>query len=134
METLIPSPTAGEARSAIKFLNTQIIAPNEIYRQVYGPNITSVVILRDNVRPHTAQRTAAILTEFGWELFDNPPPTTLILLPAIFPFSCTSRNSCPSGYTKQRVYAIIPSTQMELRNCIMEACASVSRTILKKVQ
>ncbi|KAJ4451413.1 hypothetical protein ANN_02875 [Periplaneta americana] len=31
-----------------------------------------VVLLHDNARPHTARRTAAVLTEFGWELFDHP--------------------------------------------------------------
>ncbi|GFX09582.1 histone-lysine N-methyltransferase SETMAR [Trichonephila clavipes] len=31
-----------------------------------------VVLLHDNARPHTARRTAAVLTEFGWELFDYP--------------------------------------------------------------
>ncbi|GFX24653.1 uncharacterized protein TNCV_3344331 [Trichonephila clavipes] len=29
--------------------------------------------LRDNARPHTARRTAAVLTEFGRELFDHSP-------------------------------------------------------------
>ncbi|GFT06315.1 uncharacterized protein TNCV_1145181 [Trichonephila clavipes] len=49
----------------------------------------SVVPLRDNARPHKASRTAAVLTEFGWKLFDQPL-TALILLPVIFTFSCTS--------------------------------------------
>ncbi|GFX92814.1 hypothetical protein TNCV_2657281 [Trichonephila clavipes] len=31
------------------------------------------------------RRTSAVLTEFGWELFDHPP-TALILIPAIFTF------------------------------------------------
>ncbi|GFT06830.1 DUF4817 domain-containing protein [Trichonephila clavipes] len=53
-----------------------------------------VVLLRDNARPYTARRTAAILTEFSWELLDQPP-TDLTLLREIFTFSCTSRNSCP---------------------------------------
>ncbi|GFV38175.1 uncharacterized protein TNCV_709981 [Trichonephila clavipes] len=30
----------------------------------------SVVLLRDNDRPHTARRTAAVLTECDWKLFD----------------------------------------------------------------
>ncbi|GFT21779.1 hypothetical protein TNCV_2970201 [Trichonephila clavipes] len=29
-----------------------------------------VVLLYGNARPHTVQRTPAVLTEFGWELFD----------------------------------------------------------------
>ncbi|GFX23530.1 hypothetical protein TNCV_3770041 [Trichonephila clavipes] len=51
-------------------------------------------LLQVCARPHTARRTAAVLTDFVWELFDQPP-TALILLPAIYTFSCTSRNSCP---------------------------------------
>ncbi|GFV23725.1 histone-lysine N-methyltransferase SETMAR [Trichonephila clavipes] len=31
-----------------------------------------VVLLHDNTRPHAARRTAAVLKEFGWELFDQP--------------------------------------------------------------
>ncbi|KAJ4450397.1 hypothetical protein ANN_01821 [Periplaneta americana] len=36
-------------------------------------NADRVVLLHDNACPHTARRTAAVLTEFGWELFDHPP-------------------------------------------------------------
>ncbi|GFW20429.1 uncharacterized protein TNCV_4546961 [Trichonephila clavipes] len=32
-----------------------------------------VVLLQGNARPHTARRTAAALTEFGWELLDHLP-------------------------------------------------------------
>ncbi|KAJ4449728.1 hypothetical protein ANN_01132 [Periplaneta americana] len=32
-----------------------------------------VVLLHDNARPRTARRKAAFLTEFGWELFEQPP-------------------------------------------------------------
>ncbi|KAJ4443031.1 hypothetical protein ANN_04681 [Periplaneta americana] len=32
-----------------------------------------VVLLHDNACPHTARRTAAVLTEFVWELFDHSP-------------------------------------------------------------
>ncbi|KAJ4442497.1 hypothetical protein ANN_04084 [Periplaneta americana] len=60
-----------------------------------GMLTAGVVLLHDNARPHTARRTAAVLTEFGWQLFLIIHPTVLILLPAIFTFSCTSRNSCP---------------------------------------
>ena len=34
---------------------------------------TGVVLLHDNARPHTARCIAAVLTEFGWELFHHPP-------------------------------------------------------------
>ncbi|GFU21521.1 uncharacterized protein TNCV_3827291 [Trichonephila clavipes] len=32
-----------------------------------------LVLLRNNARPHMARRTAVVLMEFGWELFDHPP-------------------------------------------------------------
>jgi hypothetical protein len=32
-----------------------------------------VVLLHDNVRPHTAAHTRALLEHFNWELFDHPP-------------------------------------------------------------
>ncbi|GFT97713.1 hypothetical protein TNCV_4229071 [Trichonephila clavipes] len=62
--------------------------------QVYGLNIISKQMVRcwckqfskgrqsvhDKDGSHTAGRTAAVLTEFGWELFDQPP-TALILEP-----------------------------------------------------
>ncbi|KAJ4428910.1 hypothetical protein ANN_25904 [Periplaneta americana] len=38
-----------------------------------GMLTAGVVLLHDNARPHTARRTAGVLTEFGWELFDHPP-------------------------------------------------------------
>ncbi|KAJ4447820.1 hypothetical protein ANN_09828 [Periplaneta americana] len=38
-----------------------------------GMLTAGVVLLHDNARPHTARRTAAVLTEFGWELFHHLP-------------------------------------------------------------
>jgi hypothetical protein len=35
--------------------------------------ISGVVLLHDNVRPHTATHTQALLEHFIWELFDHPP-------------------------------------------------------------
>jgi hypothetical protein len=32
-----------------------------------------VVLLHDNVRPHTATHTRALQEHFNWELFDHPP-------------------------------------------------------------
>ncbi|GFT10796.1 HTH_48 domain-containing protein [Trichonephila clavipes] len=32
-----------------------------------------VLLLHDSACPHTARKTAAVLTESGWELFDQPP-------------------------------------------------------------
>jgi hypothetical protein len=34
---------------------------------------SSLVLLNDNVPPHTAARTRALLEHFNWELFDQPP-------------------------------------------------------------
>ncbi|GFV59829.1 hypothetical protein TNCV_4739571 [Trichonephila clavipes] len=86
-------------------------APIEIHHQLcqaYGLNIMSKQMERrwcrqfsegrqsvhDEDGSPTARRTAAVLTEFGWELFDQSP-IPLILLPTIFTLPCTSRNSCP---------------------------------------
>jgi histone-lysine N-methyltransferase SETMAR len=33
----------------------------------------SVVLLHDNVHPHTAARARALLEHFNWQLFDHPP-------------------------------------------------------------
>jgi hypothetical protein len=35
--------------------------------------ISSIVLLHDTARPHTAARTKALLELFNWELFDHPP-------------------------------------------------------------
>jgi hypothetical protein len=32
-----------------------------------------VVLLHDNVRPHTTPRTNALIKLFNWEIFDHPP-------------------------------------------------------------
>jgi len=34
---------------------------------------SETVLLHDNVRPHTAARTAQLLQQFRWEVFDHPP-------------------------------------------------------------
>ena len=31
------------------------------------------MLLHDNARPHTADRTVQLLQEFHWEIFDHPP-------------------------------------------------------------
>ncbi|GFV73509.1 histone-lysine N-methyltransferase SETMAR [Trichonephila clavipes] len=86
----------GETVNVDRYYETLRKSRRAIQNKRCGMLNAGVVLLRDNARSHTARRTAAVLTEFGWELFDQPqPPTALILLSAIFTFSCTSRNSCP---------------------------------------
>ena len=34
---------------------------------------SGIVLLHDNARPHTAARTAQLLQQFHWEVFDHPP-------------------------------------------------------------
>ncbi|GFU29893.1 uncharacterized protein TNCV_1686821 [Trichonephila clavipes] len=51
------------------------------------------LLLRDNDRPHTARRTAAVFTEFGRE-FLIIASYNYDLAPSDFTYSCISRNSC----------------------------------------
>jgi hypothetical protein len=39
---------------------------------MHGMLIPGVMLLHDNVRPHAAARTQALLEHFNWELFDHP--------------------------------------------------------------
>jgi hypothetical protein len=41
-----------------------------------GMLTSSVMLLHDNVRSHTAAHTRALLEHFNWELFDNPTYST----------------------------------------------------------
>jgi len=38
-----------------------------------GMPSSGIVLLHDNARPHTAARTAQLLQQFRWEVFDHPP-------------------------------------------------------------
>lgn len=38
-----------------------------------GQLTRGIVLLHDNARPHTAARTAALLNDFQWEVFNHPP-------------------------------------------------------------
>ncbi|GFX08887.1 uncharacterized protein TNCV_2965981 [Trichonephila clavipes] len=84
----------GETLNVDRYCETLRKLRRAIQNKRRGMLNAGVVLLRDNARPHTARRTIAVLTEFGWKLFDQSP-TALILFPAIVTFSCTSRNSCP---------------------------------------
>ena len=84
METLSPAPAYCEARSIIKFLNAQIIAPIKIHRQlcqVYGHTLLD--------GQHISCRSS------GGGVFNHHPPYTRTSLPVISILSYTSRNSSP---------------------------------------
>ncbi|KAJ4439971.1 hypothetical protein ANN_08102 [Periplaneta americana] len=63
----------GETVNADRYCETLRKLRRVIQNKRRGMLTAGVVLLHDNARPHTARRTAAILTEFGWELFDQPP-------------------------------------------------------------
>jgi hypothetical protein len=44
-----------------------------IHNKRCGMLTSSVVVLHDNVHPHTTAHTQALLKHFNWELFDHPP-------------------------------------------------------------
>jgi hypothetical protein len=46
---------------------------NAVQNKSRGTLASGVVLLHDNVRPHTAARTPALLKHFNWELFDSSP-------------------------------------------------------------
>ncbi|KAJ4426490.1 hypothetical protein ANN_27304 [Periplaneta americana] len=63
----------GETVNADRYCETLRKLRRAIQNKSRGMVTAGVVLLHDNARPRTARRTAAVLTEFGWELFDHPP-------------------------------------------------------------
>ncbi|KAJ4442943.1 hypothetical protein ANN_04541 [Periplaneta americana] len=63
----------GETVNADRYCETLRKLRRAIQNKRRGLLTAGVVLLHDNARPHTARRTAAVLAEFGWELFDHPP-------------------------------------------------------------
>ncbi|KAJ4436137.1 hypothetical protein ANN_18764 [Periplaneta americana] len=63
----------GEKVNADRYCETLRKLRCAIQNKRRGMLTAGVVLLHDNARPHTAWRTAAVLTEFGWVLFDHPP-------------------------------------------------------------
>ena len=63
----------GETVNAERYCATLQKLRRAIQNKRRGMLTAGVVLLHDNARPHTARRTAAVLTEFGWELFPHPP-------------------------------------------------------------
>ena len=73
----------GETVNTDRYWETLRKLQRAIQKKSRGMFTAGLVLLHDYARPHTAWRTATVLQEFRWELFDHPP-TALILLPAIF--------------------------------------------------
>ncbi|KAJ4445240.1 hypothetical protein ANN_07041 [Periplaneta americana] len=63
----------GEIVNADRYCETLRKLRRAIQNKRRGMLTAVVVLLHDNARPHTARRTAAVLTEFGWALFHHPP-------------------------------------------------------------
>jgi transposase len=72
-ETLIPAPADCAVWSVIKFLKALQELRRAIQNKRRGMLSAGIVFLHDNARPHTAQRTASLLQEFSWEVFNHPP-------------------------------------------------------------
>ncbi|KAJ4426888.1 hypothetical protein ANN_26687 [Periplaneta americana] len=62
----------GETVNADRYCETLQKLRRAIQNKRRGMLTAGVVLLHDNACPHTARRIAAVLTEFGWELFDPP--------------------------------------------------------------
>ncbi|KAJ4427740.1 hypothetical protein ANN_25393 [Periplaneta americana] len=63
----------GESVNADLYCETLRKLRRAIQNKRRGMLTAGVVLLHDNARPHTARCTAAVLTEFGWDLLDHPP-------------------------------------------------------------
>ncbi|KAJ4429271.1 hypothetical protein ANN_26274 [Periplaneta americana] len=70
---LIDFLSRGETVNADRYCETLRKLRRAVQNKRCGMLTAGVVLLHDNGRPHTARRTAAVLTEFGWVLFDHPP-------------------------------------------------------------
>ncbi|KAJ4438847.1 hypothetical protein ANN_14800 [Periplaneta americana] len=73
----------GETVNADRYCETLRKLRRAIQNKRRGMLTAGVVLLHDNARPHMARLTAAVLTEFGWELF-HPPPYSPDLAPSDF--------------------------------------------------
>jgi transposase len=63
----------GTAITSEVYCETLKILRRAIQNKRHGKLTSSVVLLHDNVRLHTAARTQTLLEQFNWELFDHPP-------------------------------------------------------------
>ncbi|GFX37487.1 histone-lysine N-methyltransferase SETMAR [Trichonephila clavipes] len=63
----------GETVNADRYCKTLRELRRVIQNKRRGMLTAGVVLIHGNARPHTAGRSAAVLMEFGWELFDHPP-------------------------------------------------------------
>ncbi|GFW90291.1 histone-lysine N-methyltransferase SETMAR [Trichonephila clavipes] len=63
----------GETLNVDRYCETLWKLRRAIQNKRRGMLNAGFVFILDNDCPHTVRRTAAVLTEFGWKLFDHPP-------------------------------------------------------------
>ena len=65
--------TRGETVNAERYCETLQKLRRAIQNKRRGMLSAGIVFLHDNARPHMARRTASLLQEFSWEVFNHPP-------------------------------------------------------------
>jgi [histone H3]-lysine36 N-dimethyltransferase SETMAR len=63
----------GKTINANAYCDTLIKLRRAIQNKRRGLLSTGIVLLHDNARPHTADRTVQLLQKFHWEIFDHAP-------------------------------------------------------------
>lgn len=70
---LVDFLTRGDTINAAAYCETLQKLRRAIQNKRRGMLSAGVVLLHDNARPHTANRTQDLITSFGWEQLDHPP-------------------------------------------------------------
>jgi hypothetical protein len=72
------------------YCETLKILHNAIHNNRYGMLTSNIVLLHDNVRPHTAACPRALLEYLNWELFGHPLYSLIL---ALSDYMCFSNNA-----------------------------------------
>ncbi|GFV93809.1 mariner Mos1 transposase [Trichonephila clavipes] len=70
---LVDFLTRGDTINAAAYYATLQKLRRAIQNKRRGMLSAGVVLLHDNARPHTENRTQDLITSFGWEQLDHPP-------------------------------------------------------------
>ncbi|GFX26113.1 histone-lysine N-methyltransferase SETMAR [Trichonephila clavipes] len=70
---LVDFLTRGDTINAAAYCATLQKLRRAIQNKKRGMLSAGVVLLHDNARPHTANRTQYLITSFGWKQLDHPP-------------------------------------------------------------